>query len=120
MRDTPMVFVDESETFDEIDTISEFTTSDGNLPVDIDAKIRGIVEESFNRHIADIGQTKPLEWPEINILWVTKTGDDWTALVSTFRKNGKFFELVYDGPSATTTVNIYNQVRQERIADSDR
>lgn len=119
MRDTPMVFVEEKE-YDDIDTISQFTTDDGELPMVLDEKIRGIVEEVYNREIFDVDETPLLEQSQITILWVSKTGDDWTALTSTSRKDGTYFELVYDAGTRTTDVRTFTQVRSEIVADENR
>ena len=111
--DTPMVF-------DDIDTVTEFTTEDGELPPELEEQILGIVEESYNRHIADVGTTKPIDRNEINIIWVTTTGDSWNALINTTRQDGYFVELVHDSLQEETVVNVYNRVRTEVVADSDR
>ena len=114
-----MAFMD-PEAFNEIDTIMEFTTEDGELPTDLEAQIRGIVEESYNRNIADFSIREPIQDHEINIIWVTKAGDGWNALINTSRKDGYCVELLHDSESEETVINVYNRVRTERIADSER
>lgn len=119
MRDVPMVFAEEVEQ-DDIDTIFEFTTPDGTLPMELEDKIRGLVEEVYNREIYDLGVAEVLTRSQITILWVSKTFGDWTALVSTSRKDGTYFELVYDAGTRTTDVRTFTQVRSEIVADENR
>jgi hypothetical protein len=77
-------------------------------------KAKRVVIEYMN----STGQsTKRLQPKELNIVWFSKTLQNWKALVSTVHKDGLYFEVTYNGHAGETYVDVYQKVTNFVIED---
>lgn len=64
------------------------------------------------------GQTpKRLKPAELNIVWFSKTLQNWKALISTVHKDGLYFEITYNGHLGETYVDVYQKLNNIVIPD---
>lgn len=103
-RDTPMVFV----------------TDNNGDPNQFINKARELVLEKYNRDIADLQYNGLITLEEIYVVWFSKVLDNWKALVSTDRSDGRYYELTYNGAKQETYVDVYSKDSNEVITDASR
>lgn len=107
-------------TATDIETPMAFTTDNAGLPNIYIDKARQLVVEKYNRDILDLVATPLLTPEEVYVVWFTKTLQNWKALVSTDRDDGRYYELTYDGNKEITYVDVYKKISNETIADDQR
>lgn len=62
---------------------------------------------------------EPLEDDEIYIVWFSKVLQNWKALVSTTREDGRYYEVTYNGDRCEMYVDIYGKTINVAISDSN-
>ena len=104
----------------ERDTPMAFVTDNNGDPMAYINKARELVLEKYNRDIADLQYNGLITLDEIFVVWFSKVLDNWKALVSTDRSDGRYYELTYNGAKQETYVDVYSKDSNEAIKDSDR
>lgn len=56
---------------------------------------------------------------EINVVWFSKTLQNWKALLSTTRDDGLYFEVTYDGSKNQTYVDQYVKKNNTCVTDGE-
>lgn len=56
---------------------------------------------------------------EIYVVWFSKTLQNWKAMISTARPDGRYFEVTYDGDMAGAYVDTYDKVAHTFRADPE-
>lgn len=113
-QDRPMVF-------DEPPALPlSFKTDNHGDPFQFQNKAIDLVVEKYNRDIRDVGYEDLITEKEVFVVWFSKTLQNWKALVSTDRNDGRYYELTYNGDRLETYVDVYTKVSNETISDIDR
>jgi hypothetical protein len=58
-------------------------------------------------------------WPEIYIVWFSKTLQNWKAMLSTNWANGKYYEVTYDGDKKRAYVDTYKKTMNTVVPDEE-
>lgn len=115
--DRPMVFDDTSaENLEEL----SFKTDNQGDPFQYQNKAIQLVVEKYNRDIVDLSHQELITEKEVFVVWFSKTLQNWKALVSTDRTDGRYYELTYNGDRLETYVDVYKKVSNETVSDIDR
>lgn len=107
-------------SFDEDDTPMVFVDPSAEDPMSNQDKARTLVLEKYNRDIVDLSHQDLITFDEIFIVWYAKTLQNWKALVCTYRADGYYYELTYNGDKAETYVDVYKKLSNETITDASR
>lgn len=107
-------------TADDIDVPLAFATDNNGMPDQFIHKARQLVVEVYNRNIADLGHTDILTDNEVFVVWFSKVLQNWKALVSTDRTDGRYYEVTYNGNSEEAYVDTYIRARNDLVRDADR
>jgi hypothetical protein len=105
---------------DSSDTPLVFITDNNGKPNQFIDKARQLVVEKYNRDIYDIQDTEFLTIDEVYVVWFSKTLENWKALISTDRSDGRYYELTYNGTRKETYIDVYRKTHNEVIRDEDR
>lgn len=97
-----------------------FITDNGGQPNQFIDKARELVMEKYNRDLADLSTGDLITTDEIFVVWFSKVLQNWKALVSTDRSDGRYYELTYNGDKEETYVDVYFKTHNEVIWDEDR
>lgn len=97
-----------------------FATDNGGNPDQYFQKAKELVIEKYNRDILDFGDTEPLREDEVFIVWFSKTLQNWKALLSTDRFDGRYYELTYNGDRLETYIDVYKKISNEAVSDLSR
>lgn len=117
-----MPFIEDVFLFeeDEDETPMVFATDNHGDPNQFQTKARTIVLEKYNRDIVDLAHQEYITLDEIYVVWFSKTLQNWKALISTDRSDGRYYELTYNGDKEETYVDVYKKVSNETITDASR
>lgn len=85
-----------------------------NAPDDFQEKAKRILID-----YVDSNYSTSFEKPvfEVYIVWFAKVLQNWKALVSTDRPDGRYYELTYNGDKRETYVNEYANVKNTVVPD---
>lgn len=97
-----------------------FKTDNHGDPFQYQNKAISLVVEKYNRDIRDVRYEDLITKDEVFVVWFSKTLQNWKALVSTDRSDGRYYELTYNGDRLETYVDVYTKVSNETISDIDR
>lgn len=92
------------------------TPETGQVKEDIQGKARKIVLDYVNTTILFQG-SQPLDPEEVYVVWFSKTLQNWKALVSTNLRDGRYYELTYNGDRCETYLDVYE--KQDNVLISD-
>ena len=66
---------------------------------------------AVSRYYESIGE--PIEYEKIFIVWFSKILGNWKALVSTDLRDGRYFEVTFDGNANKIYLDVY--VKNENV-----
>lgn len=117
-----MVFDDEFEASDFVLEPPPLTwpTDNHGDPFQYQMKAIQLVVEKYNRDIVDLSTQDLLTENEVFVVWFAKTLQNWKALISTDRSDGRYYELTYNGDKLETYIDVYRKTSNETVADSER
>lgn len=95
------------------------TDNGGNPDIYLDTA-KTLVVEAYNRAIVDIAGVELITEDEVYIVSFSKVLQNWKALLSTDRSDGRYYELTHDGDKQETYVDTYIRVKNETITDASR
>lgn len=83
------------------------------------------VMEKYNRDIRDVGYQDLITLNEIHVVWYQAESKDgklhnWRALVTTDRKDGRYYELTHNADLGNTVLEVYSKDSKEIIPDASR
>lgn len=121
-RDRAMVFDDEISAKDFVleSPPPSWPTDNRGDPFQYQMKAIQLVIEKYNRDIVDLNNQDLLTENEVFVVWFAKTLQNWKALVSTDRSDGRYYELTYNGELQETYVDVYRKTSNETISDYER
>ena len=71
-------------------------------------KAKQIVVDYFNKHV-DVTGNKKITVADVFIVWLSKTLQNWKALVSTTVSDGMYYEITHNGDKDETYVDVYKK-----------
>lgn len=99
-------------------------SSPEELTLSVQDRARHLVVEEFNskRYFeARNGQIFPtLKLEEVYVVWSVKVLQNWKALLSTSRPDGRYYEITYDGDKCQAYVDTYFKVKNTTYRDTPK
>lgn len=83
-------------------------------------KAKRLVRDQYNN--SGIGTPRgaridPLGEDDVYVVWFVKALQNWKAMVSTTRDDGRYYEVTYDGDNAVAYVDSYRKTHNIAVPD---
>ena len=79
-------------------------------------KARQIVRDYFNSHV-DVTDGVQISIEEVYVVWLSKTLQNWKALVSTTIPDNRYYEITHNGDRGETYVDVYVKLDNQVVKD---
>ena len=80
---------------------------------------KALVLKNYTEHQVPRGNPE-ITLDDLFLVWFTKTLSNWKCLVATIYADGLYYEVIHNGNSHETYVDIYRRLGHSKVSDKDK